>query len=178
MSPRRELVVVLAVIVAGAGLVLLAATQPWAVVADPSVTVPPSVEAGLRGQAVAPGARALGLVGLAGVVALLATRRIGRRVVAVLLALAGVATCAVSLLWSAQAPILAGDAAETLDRTWWCWVSVAGGVLVFAGGVLAALRSGKWPAMGSRYDAPAGTPSKPKNDDPWAALDRGEDPTA
>ena len=175
MTSRREMIAVLAVVLVGAALVLLAGTQPWASVPGADVTEPTSVEAALKGSAISPGARALGLVGLAGIVALLATRRMGRRVVGVLLALAGLATCALSLFWSVDPPALLGDASATVDRTFWSWVSVAGGVLVLLGGVLAAIRSSRWPAMGSRYDAPART--KSKDEDPWAALDRGEDPT-
>lgn len=175
MTSRREMIAGLAVVLVGAALVLLAGTQPWARVADLTVTVPPAVEATLKGQAVAPGARALGLVGLAGIVALLATRRLLRRVVGALLALAGIATCAASLAWSVETPILVGDAGEPLAWTPWPVVSVAGGVLLCAGGVLAAIRSSQWPAMGSRYDAPAR--AKAKDEDPWSALDRGEDPT-
>lgn len=175
-SGRRELVVGLAVILAGAALVLLAGTQPWATVpTSGSVAEPASVEAALKGSAISPGARALGLVGLAGIVALLATRRVGRRVVGVLLALAGLAVCGLSLFWTADPPALLGDASTAVERTYWSWVSVAGGVLLLAGGVLAAIRSSRWPGMGSRYDAPAR--AKAKDDDPWAALDRGEDPT-
>lgn len=176
MTGRRELVVGLAVVLVGAALVLLAGTQPWATVPGSSnATVPSSVEAALKGSAISPGARALGLVGLAGIVALVATRRIGRRVVGALLALAGLAVCALSLFWTADPPSLLGDASATVDRTFWSWISVAGGVLLFAGGLLAAIRSARWPAMGSRYDAPAR--KQAKDDDPWAALDRGEDPT-
>ncbi|WP_460521105.1 Trp biosynthesis-associated membrane protein [Flindersiella endophytica] len=175
MTGRRELIVGLAVVLAGSALVLLAGTQPWASVPGANATVPSSVEAALKGSAISPGARALGLVGLAGIVALLATRRAGRRVVGVLLALAGLAVCGLSVFWSAEPPALLGATNAAMDRTFWSWISVAGGVLLLAGGLLAAIRSPHWPAMGSRYDAPAR--KQAKEDDPWAALDRGEDPT-
>lgn len=174
---RRELVLVLAILLAGAGMVLLAGGQPWSEVADPTVSVSPSITAPLEGQAVAPVARALGYVALAGVVALLATRRIGRTLVGVLLVFAGVGIGLASLFWTAEAPVLTGDAAEPLDRTFWPWVSLAGGGLVLLAGIGAAVRGRRWSAMGSAYDSPAGRPER-TSDDAWAALDRGEDPTA
>jgi hypothetical protein len=41
------------------------------------------------------------------------------------------------------------------------------------------LRGNRWAALGARYDAPTTSPrvSDPAAD-AWAALDRGEDPTA
>lgn len=173
---RRELVVVLAVLLVGAGLVLLAASQPWSMIADPTLSVSPEVMATLEGQAVAPAAQALGYVGLAGVVGLLATRRIGRTVIGCVLVLAGVGVVLASLFWTAEAPVLAGDAATGLDRTAWSWISVVGGGLVGLAGLATAVRGHRWSAMGSTYDSPSGRASR-SAEDPWAALDRGEDPT-
>jgi hypothetical protein len=40
------------------------------------------------------------------------------------------------------------------------------------------VRSGRWPAMGARYDAPEGrTRGNGPPPDAWSALDRGQDPT-
>lgn len=55
------------------------------------------------------------------------------------------------------------------------WAAVG---LVFAAGVLMALRGTTWPPMASRYREsadPTGTERAP--DELWKALDRGEDPT-
>lgn len=46
-----------------------------------------------------------------------------------------------------------------------------GAGLLVGAGALVAVRGQRWAAMGSRYDAPR------VRDDPWAALDRGDDPT-
>ena len=173
---RREFLAALFVVLCGALLVLLASLQRWAdVVVDVTVSVPPSVYEELEGHAVAPAARALGLVGLAGTVALAATRRVGRRLVGVVLALAGVGTVLASLFWTAETSWSpgAGDATVPLRITDWSWVSVFGGALLVAGGVWAIARAGSWPTMGERYDRAA----SPAGSDAWSALDRGEDPT-
>lgn len=174
---RREFLAALFVVLGGALMVLLASTQQWAeVVVDPTLSVPPSVWDELRGQAVAPAARALGLVGLAGVVALAATRRIGRRVVGVVLVLAGVGTVLASLFASPETSWSpgAGDATAPLRITGWPWASAFGGALLVAGGIWVIARAGRWPTMGERYDRSAPSPAA---EDAWSALDRGEDPT-
>lgn len=89
-------------------------------------------------------ADAWGWVALAGVVAIAATRRVTRALVGVALAAAGVAALGANVL---------------------------GGAVLAATGALVAVRGPRWPALGSRYDAPA------KREDPWAVLDRGDDPT-
>lgn len=194
-GPRREVAVAVALCLAGAALVLLAAGRPWAraVVAEaglPRVSLAPS------GRAAGSVAGALGLVGLAGVVALAATRRTGRVLTGavLLLAGAGVVTDGVaragrpagSLRAAAAAaagisdPQLAGVAA-----TGWPWASVAGGVLLLAAGVLTVARGRRWAVLSARYDAPdarpaAGQPAGPGREPEvvlWDALDRGDDPT-
>lgn len=90
------------------------------------------------------------LVALAGAVAILATRRWGR--------------VPVGLVLAASGGIAASDGAGR--------VALAAGVLLVAVGLWTAVRGTSWPALGARYDAPQ------RRDDAWAALDRGEDPTA
>jgi hypothetical protein len=60
---------------------------------------------------------------------------------------------------------------------WWV-LSLVGGVLLAASGLLTAVRGRRWPGMSSRYERPG--PARPATDDPaslWKALDRGDDPT-
>lgn len=97
------------------------------------------------------GTRAAALLALAGVGALLAGRGLFRRLVAIAVVLAGLGM------------VLSGS-----------WVPVIGGAVVAIGGVIAVATSHTWPVMGARYERGA----KPENPDLWAALDRGEDPTA
>src|SRR5690606_31457398 len=128
---RREFVAALALELIAAFVVVLNSAVLWAdVVIDPTVSVPPWVSDELRGQAVAPAARALGLVGVAGVVALAGTRRIGRRVVGAVLALTGVGIVLASLFWSAETSWLPFGEPAVLRETGWSWVSVVAGAVV------------------------------------------------
>jgi hypothetical protein len=97
------------------------------------------------------GTRAVSLLTLAGVGALIATRGALRRVVAVIVVLSG--------LWL----ILGGTV-----------LCIIAGITVVVGGSLALMTCASWPTMGTRYERAA----KVEKTDLWAALDRGEDPTA
>jgi hypothetical protein len=60
--------------------------------------------------------------------------------------------------------------------TGWYVCVVLGLLLALLAFVVAVRRSPGWPAMGSRYDAPAARPRTEQ--DLWKALDDGHDPTA
>jgi uncharacterized membrane protein (TIGR02234 family) len=176
---RRELWAWLALTVLGCLLVLLAAGQDWVRVAQAGAKAPTGGELG-------PVLTPVALAGLAGVVAVLATKGAGRRLVGGLLALCGAGAAAGT--WTAL------DGATVTDRlaernavhgaanlAWeivalWPVVAGAGAVLMIAGGVLAILRGGRWAGMSARYER--GAPA-PVHDDKalWDALDRGDDPT-
>lgn len=173
VSPRRELVVAIGLVLVGSALALLASTQAWVSVAGLAEV------SGTRGRQVSPASFAFALVGMAGMVALLATRRLGRRAVGGLVVLAGLGLVWASG-WGRSSDVGGvGFGADAGDVSWtaWPWVSFAAGVVVVLGGVLAVVRGGSWPAMGSRYERPSGT-ARTAEDDTWRALDRGEDPTA
>jgi hypothetical protein len=142
---------------------------------------------------------ALSVVGVAGALALLATRRVGRVLVAILLFLAGggVAAGAGQVLLRNQ---------EVTARQWPLLCIVAGLVMASCG-FSALARGRRWPVMGAKYDAPspqtsqtssmgagsmetssmgAGSMGAGQLAEPgavtdsavmWNALDRGEDPT-
>ncbi len=185
----------------GAVLALLSASRPWvhAVVTDPVLGRTTVTASGRQAAAVVP---AVALVALAGGVALLLSRVIGRRVTGVLLVLAGAAAAAasVSTVRSPDAGIadLVGRALATVGSTdaqvsvtAWPWVAVVGGALVVCAGTLAVVQARRWGTPRSRYESPvdpahsAGVEVRPAppagpGDDPgatWDALTRGEDPT-
>lgn len=173
----------------GAGLVLLAAGRPWARAVLRQAPLPTVVVAA-SGRSVAPVAAALGLVGLAGVVAVLATRGAGRLATGVLVALAGAGVMAASVYVALDLPRavrptaerisgVRGASADGIRMTVWPRVSVVGGALVCAAGLLTAARGGRWTALSARYDAPgADRPAAPIGPaEIWDALERGEDPT-
>lgn len=154
----------LAVLALGAGLVLIASSQDW-------VDLPGRTAVG-SGAEVAPAARALGLVGLAGVVAVPATRGIARRVAGVALVLAG-AGAAVATVLAAPGPEVRDVAPDAAAGGPWWVASLVGACCLTVAGSIAVSRCGRWPSMGARYEAPGSL----GRDDAWAMLDRGEDPT-
>src|SRR5262245_10740397 len=85
-QPRRELFLVLLLGAAGAGLVLLVMRQGWARVETAAPRPLPASVVTVSGQALVPAASALALAALAGLAAVLATRRALRRIAGVLLA--------------------------------------------------------------------------------------------
>lgn len=201
---RRGLATALALCLAGAVLLLSAAGRTWTTVRAGGVAPLPDTVLAVPGSALVPGLRALGLLGLAGAAALLATRRLTRPVLGVLLAAAGALSCVLVARVLAALPAAvartgqwrsvrgaapaAGPAGATAGAA--PYACLAGGVLLLAAGVLVAVRGGRWPALGARYEPPvdpAGAPapaSAPTADARpvtekavWDALDRGEDPT-
>jgi tryptophan-associated transmembrane protein len=127
--------------------------------------------AALGGVLLLVAAPGVGLVALAGTGAALLLQPRPRRVMAAVLAVVGLVTAVVG--------VASGG-----------WLLGAGGALLAGPGVVAAVRSDRWPAprRGDRDRArPPASAQLERPDDPaqpgspadtWAALDRGEDPTA
>jgi uncharacterized membrane protein (TIGR02234 family) len=189
MTARREMTVTALAVVVGAVLVLLAVSQTWMTVAWAAPDYP-QVRVRLDGGDASPVARACGYVALAGLVALVATRRSGRRVVGALLTLAGLGVVvACGFFWwlgdvvadsalthaAGESTLTASDVTTTVTTTPWPFLAAAGGALIIGAGAWALVRGPGWPALGLRYDAP--TARRYAEDDPWVALDKGEDPT-
>jgi len=194
MTARRELRTAVLLVLLGSGLVLLAVRRDWISYPSSGGLTIHEVRSGVRGTAVAGLAEALGVVGIAGVVAIAATRRLGRVLVGVLVGLAGAAVVGsvVSLMSRGLAHRLATVdcrglclvPADKYDATpTWAWpvLTVVGGLLMLAGGCLVAVRGRRWAALSASYEAPtAERPAAPPATDKgaWDALDRGDDPTA
>lgn len=160
-------------------LILLANGRAWARVAYPDR--PRTV----TGGALAGELTVWGLVALAGVVAIGATRRWGRIPVGAALAACGMTVAALSVAAIREVEIRVVEdavlqripAAPTgVDLTLWPYVATAAGALLALTGVLVAARGPRWAGLSARYDTPAGKPADDR--DVWEALDRGEDPTA
>ncbi|GAA1518678.1 TIGR02234 family membrane protein [Streptomyces synnematoformans] len=181
----------------GAAVVLVSAGRTWAEgeAATPVADATLPVTAGGRDVTGLPSA--LAIVGLAALVAVFAVRRTGRTVVAALLTLCGAGVIAASAAGAsdtaaphdlaAVAAALDDAAVHAVSHSAWPWVSLAGGVLLLAAGVLAWCYGPGWPAMSGRYERSGGTaaarprraaPADPERpEELWKALDRGEDPT-
>ena len=182
MSGRRELLAAVGLCLAGAALVLLALSRSWVDHKIGAAPPLPSRRLRIDGAQLAPGARVLGLVGLAGVAALPATRRLGRTVIGVLLVAAGIGLIAdlVRTLADPAAAVrrssaLAGSPAG-ISFGASPYVAMVGGLLITAAGVLVVVRGRRWEGLSARYDAPAEA-APPGEASLWDALDRGEDPT-
>ncbi|HEX5496391.1 MAG TPA: TIGR02234 family membrane protein [Mycobacteriales bacterium] len=199
---RRQMVVALVSCAAGAGLALLAGSQDWVSITVSRASPLPPIRLTGSGGTVEPLVPALAVVGLAGVVGLLATRRAGRLVLGGVLVLAGLAVVARSLPHlAAPSRQFALDLVEARGRAvglgrhepvstgahpLWPLLAAAGGLGLAVGGGLAAWRGRSWPGMSGRYDAPAARPgpapagvstSGRSNAELWDALDDGRDPT-
>jgi uncharacterized membrane protein (TIGR02234 family) len=168
-----------------AALTAVASAQEWLRTTGDAAGV--QVSATVSGTETAPLALALALVALAAWGVLLVLRGRARRVVAVIgaLAAAGVLVTLVAGRYEMQDDGLAAvEAKGTTGHvfvgtlTAWYWTTGAAALLTLVALVVAVVRSPRWPAMGSRYDAPGARRETDTEDDLWRALDRGDDPTA
>jgi hypothetical protein len=162
---------------AALGAVAVGAVTALVVAGQPRLTL------GLPGERVdgadTPVAAALALVALAGAAAVLLMRSQARRVVGVVLVAVSVGIVAAFLAPADQVTYTVYDVAgggSGLARSAWVWLGSTGGVVAAAGGVGVAVRAGRWPEPRRRFEATERDRVRP--DDPWGALDRGEDPTA
>jgi uncharacterized membrane protein (TIGR02234 family) len=110
---RRELALLLLLGAAGAGLVLLATRQGWAHVETTAPRPLPASVTTVTGQALVPVTGALALAALAGLAAVLATRRMLRRAAGVVLAGLGVGIAVAVSAGISAANVLAAAAAST-----------------------------------------------------------------
>jgi uncharacterized membrane protein (TIGR02234 family) len=200
MDARRGLrytVVSLAAAALGGGLALLASGRAWVTVHVDRPAPLPDLSVGLTGRTLQAAVPGLAVVALAGVVALLATRGPARRIVGAVIALAGVA---LAIAAAGAGSVSPGEARRLVADTRtgsvleptaplrlvshqvWPALAVIGGLLVVAGGVLAALGWTVGAALGRRYEAPTTASGPPASDESdlalWQRLDRGDDPTA
>jgi len=177
MTPRRELQLAVALCLLGAALVWWATGQAWVTEVESGLTIG-GTRTETPGSELAAACRPLALVGLAGVVAVAATRRWGRVLVGLCVLAAGVGVVVDA------GDVLGGPVPLTAPG--WAWAALAGGVVLAAAGLLTAYRGRGWAGLSSAYEPPgtptaaSGVPVAPPAGDKavWDALDRGDDPTA
>lgn len=202
MSERRarvEFATALALQLVGAAGALVLAGRTWQTIVTPRPRPLGDAVLQLTGGTVDAASTALALVALAGIVAVLATRGLGRVAIGAVLAGAGAA-----LVWRALAGAAAigpararafvqshpgvgadpGAVSRVTVHSGWALLSAGCGVLVLAAGVLIAVRGRRWASMSARYETPG---ARDDGDEElartrasaalWRALDRGQDPT-
>ncbi len=190
---RRLFALALLLDVVGAGGALLISTRAWQ-----GITVyrqPPlaNVEIEVSGRALDGAILGAILVALAGVVAVLATRGVARRLVGVFIALSGLllgwrALGAIAAVGHSRAIELATDrkggvgisstsVVHIETHPVWAVLTVICALLILASGVLVAVYGERWSTMSARYEAPSNQPIA-GDEAMWRALDRGDDPTA
>lgn len=197
MRTRAEFAVALLLDLIGGALTLIFATRTWQTIRVSREAPLHVLSLDLTGRKIDSLPTALALVALAGVVAVLATRGVWRRIVGTLLALAGIgivvsaiahrngvsATRAQDLLQAALPSVGPANDAIGMGRVsaaWWV-LTVVCGVLIAVAGALIARRGQSWAGMSAKYDRP--TSVDPERDAAkrdasfWSALDRGDDPT-
>lgn len=170
---------------AGAVLAAVSATREWATARGDAAGLP--VEASVTGADSQPLVASLALVALAAWGVLLVVRGRLRRVVAVLglAAALGALVSVVVAFGGVQDDALAevavrgatGDTFATGLSAWY-YLAGAGALAAAVALAVAVVRAPGWPAMGSRYDAPAAWAAGPTDEDMWRALDEGHDPTS
>lgn len=173
----------------GGLLALVASAQAWWRVADNGATV------AFTGSETSGGlSQALALVALAGTLLVLVLQARGRRVVAVLLGLAGLGALVVGavrlrpgedVVRTKVRQVSLSDS-FALTPTAWPWLFAAAGLLVLAGATLLWFGAPRWVRGADRFARPSASneltadEAPTADDDPavvWRALDAGLDPT-
>lgn len=176
----RQYVVVLAVIAAGSAVALWATSSTWAIAQESLLgesegsLAQAVAQNRLGASAFAPAAAAMPIVGFAGLAGIIGSRGVIRRVVGILVMLAGAV-----LVWSGlqtASSLRVGDvvpAGEVVGASLvYPIVAAAAGFALVAAGALVVMFTHRWPHLGAKYER---TSDRPR--DAWEAMDRGLDPT-
>ncbi len=174
--------------------VTVAVSRPWMEASVRQRGVP-TIEASVTGAELVPLAGALGVVVLAALGAVVATRGLVRRALGVLVVVASavIVVAAISphsagsqLEASLSARGWAGGSYRTSDEAW-RWITLAAAVLSLIAGAAVAAYGHRWASMGARYDAPTAVddasrsasrqPDELSEADVWREIDHGRDPT-
>lgn len=190
---KRELRLAVLLSVLGSAGVLFAASRAWVTFSSEQVLTIARSTTEVSGNLIVPGARALALVGLAGVVAVAATRRTGRALVGLLVLAAGLGVMSVVGTVLADSLLTRGIQAAANERGLqllqgvthpvWAYGCLLGGLVLTLAGLLVAVRGRRWAALSSAYEPPVPRPAAMNEAPPagdkavWDALDRGDDPT-
>jgi uncharacterized membrane protein (TIGR02234 family) len=161
-AARRQYWLALALLTAGGVLGFVAASRSWGS-GRPSSLVAGRVT--ISGNDLLPLTPVFSLAAIAAVVAVLSARRVGRRVVGVLLA--GVGASQVGLAgfalidltdrvrsWIRATPGTASTVGDVASTPGWGAVLIAAGIMILAAGLLITVRGPSWPTMSAAYERP------------------------
>jgi uncharacterized membrane protein (TIGR02234 family) len=185
-AARRELGLAVGLCLIASSAALVAVGRTWATGTVAALPPLPAQDLAATGIDAGTPVRGLAVVGLAGVVAVLAARGWGRALVGGLLLLAGLGIAGAGLAFDADGALDTAGQPARAARTAWPLVAAASGALLAAAGGLVAVRGRRWAGMSQRYDSPAAArpvgaeqgERVPGERELWEALDRGEDPTS
>jgi len=188
LTSRRLYVPVVLTLLACGGLAFFAASRIWVEATVRAKGLPPDTVA-VSGTDAQPLVPALALVVVTGALAVLAASVRVRWVVGVLMVVVGLGAAILlatsgSTIDGALDNAVQSSTAFTGDnapeaRPVRIWPMLAGAAFVVAGvlGLVVVRLADTWPTMGSRYESPTGKDDTRTEDDLWAALDEGRDPT-
>jgi uncharacterized membrane protein (TIGR02234 family) len=163
----------------GVAVVLLTSSPTWLRVTLRATRT----DVTLTGRNAAAAAVPLALAAAAGLIAVALVRSWARRLLAVLIAAAGVGVLIVVVRVIADPSRVARGSSKVRSAGTFAsahvgaapYLCAAGALLITAGAVVGVLRAGTWPGPTPRYERVSARAARPA--DPWEALDRGEDPT-
>lgn len=164
---------------AGVALVLLSSSPTWLRVTLRATRTDVTLTGGNAAAAAVP----LALVAAAGLIAVALVRSWARRLIAALIAAAGVGVLIVVVRVIADPERVARNSSKVRSAGRFAathlaappYFCVVGGLLIIAGALAGVLYAGSWPGPTPRYERANARAARPV--DAWEALDRGEDPT-
>jgi uncharacterized membrane protein (TIGR02234 family) len=184
LSGRRGLLTALVGCVAAGAVVLIAAGREWRH-ADLTAVTGARISISVTGHSAEPALPALAIALVVLAAAVVAARGWPRRLVGLVVVVIGASIVALAVASRVdaadelrrQASVHAvAHAAVSPSLSAWAIVTVLGGLGAVVAGALTVATGARWPALGSRYEAPAVRRTGDLTAD-WDALDRGEDPT-
>ena len=190
LADRRGYIVGLSSMLVGSALAWWSASATWVLVersllGDSTSSEMMDVQAvgllGVSGGNVVSIAAAAPIIGFAGLAGVIGSRGWLRRIVGVVVAIAGIALCASAVRFLSTMTVGSptpggvggsGDQNVVTVSTVWPVVAMVAGLLLLVGGLLTTAVGHRWPTLGAGYERKSAQPR-----DAWEALDAGLDPT-
>ena len=190
LTDRRGYIVGLSAMLVGSALAWWSASATWVLVersllGDSTSSEMTDVQAvgllGVSGGSVVSIAAAAPIIGFAGLAGVIGSRGWLRRIVGVVVAIAGIALCASAVRFLSMMTVGSptpggvsgsGDQNVVTVSTVWPVVAMVAGLLLLVSGLLTTAVGHRWPILGAGYERKSAQPR-----DAWEALDAGLDPT-